>query len=305
MINRAFLIISIFCLQACSYTEAQQLSDKQKPEFTQANSDTVIDIQEEAEIIKTFESGHFYTQEDLEFLSFAWDSSTPAELFNRGWTNGLQWFSLDTSEVFDCVFGSGTRPYVHLSGGDRHEGGLSLLGVLQNDTTIRVLSSYINEIKKDDVLRAYIYDGINCIVVLKPDGTFKTVVVDANIDLGNDEDICVQKNLAGRWGDPHFGNEIEFFNNGRRVVWNGEEKQFYFESGEYDQLLNIFTIKDNSYYFERDGERLVLYKIDKEKDEWGYSGFEPESFDTEYFLQEKSRELTFEEFKRNVKSQFQ
>ena len=78
--------------------------------------------------IKTFEPGHFYTQEDLDFISFNWDTSTSDERFNIEWTNGVQWFSLDRSEVFVCMFGEGKRPYIHFSGVDRHEGGLSLLG---------------------------------------------------------------------------------------------------------------------------------------------------------------------------------
>ena len=217
-----------------------------------------------------------------------------------------------------CAFGEGTRPYIHLSGGDRHEGGVSLFGILQNDSTIHVLGSYVNDVSEGDLLRAHNFNGVDCLVVLNADTTFKSVIVDANLDLGNDEDISVQKNLAGRWGDPHFGNEIEFFNGGRRVIWNGEEKQFHFESGEYEQLLDVFTVEEDSYYFKRsDGvqtqrfgvyegqpSRLALYKIDKEKDDWQNLDYVPEYFDTEYLLQEPSKELSFEMFKNELKAIF-
>jgi hypothetical protein len=47
-----------------------------------------------------------------------------------------------------------------------------------------------------------------------------------------------------------------------------------------------------------------LYKIDKEVDDWEYSGYQPEHFDTEYLIQESSKELSFEVFKRNVSAIF-
>ena len=205
-----------------------------------------------------------------------------------------------------------------MSGGDRHEGGLSLFGILQNDSTIHVLGSYVNDVSEGDLLRAYNFNGVDCLVVLNSDTTFKSVIVDSNLDLGNDEDISVQKNLAGRWSDPHFGNEIEFFNSGRRVIWNGEEKQFHFESGEYDQLLNVFTVEEDSYYFKRADEiqnqrfgiyedqpiRLLLYKIDKEEDDWQSLDYRPEHFDTEYLLKEPSKELSFESFQNGLKARF-
>ena len=101
-----------------------------------------------------------------------------------------------------------------------------------------------------------------------------------------------------------MNRQIEFFKKGRLVIWSGGEKEFFFESGEYDQLLNIFTIEDNSYFFKRDREKLAMYQIDREKDNWRNLEFEPQYFDTEYLLQEKTQELTFEDFKANIQSQF-
>ena len=98
--------------------------------------------------------------------------------------------------------------------------------------------------------------------------------------------------------------QIEFFKKGRLVIWNGEEKEFFSESGEYDRLLNIFTIEDNSYFFKSDRDKLAMYQIDREKDNWRNLEFEPQYFDTEYLLQEKTQELTFEDFKSNIQSQF-
>ena len=154
--------------------------------------------------------------------------------------SGSHWIGLKF--LFVCLVK--VRPYIHFSGVDRHEGGLSLFGILQNDSTVHVLGSYINGVFEGDLLRAYNFNGVDCLVVLNQDKSFKSVIVDSNLDLGNDEDISVQKNLSGRWGDPHFGTN-EFFNSGRRVIWNGEEKQFQFESGEYDELLDVFSIEEN------------------------------------------------------------
>ena len=299
-------IILIIAFQACTNQDPHKEKKQSVNKPLQINEDsTGGDDQAEQVVIKTFESGHFYTQEDLEFMSFKMDLTASDKRFNGEWTNGTQWFSLESSKKnIGCMFGEGTRPYIHFSGGDRHEGGLSLFGILQNDSTIHVLSSYVNDVSQGDLLRAYNFKGVDCLVVLNSDSTFKTVIVDSNLDLGNDEDISVQKNLAGRWGDPHFGNEIEFFNIGRRVIWNGEEKQFHFESGEYDELLNVFSIEGDSYFFKRTEEKLFLYKIDKEADDWEYSGYQPEHFDTEYLIQESSKELSFEVFKRNVSAIF-
>lgn len=82
------------------------------------------------------------------------------------------------------------------------------------------------------------------------------------------------------------------------------KKSFFSESGEYDRLLNIFTIEDNSYFFKSDREKLAMYQIDREKVNWRNLEFEPQYFDTEYLLQEKTQELTFEDFKSNIQSQF-
>ena len=304
MLRKSFFIISIIALQACADKESQQGNTQVVNEpFKIIKDSSSVDDQSDHTENKTFESGHFYTHDDLKFMSFTWDISASDKRFNVQWTNGVQWFSLNRKDV-GCMFGVSTRPYIHLSGGDRHEGGLSLLGILQNDSTIHVLSSYVNDVSQGDLLRAYNFKGVDCLVVLNSDSTFKTVIVDSNLDLGNDEDISVQKNLAGRWCDPNFGNEIEFFNIGRRVIWNGEEKQFHFESGEYDELLNVFSIEGDSYFFKRTEEKLFLYKIDKEVDDWEYSGYQPEHFDTEYLIQESSKELSFELFKRIVSAIF-
>jgi hypothetical protein len=318
-LKKIFFIISILVFQACTNQEHQEESKQNVNKPLQINGDSAgINGKADQVVIKTFKPGHFYTQEDLESLSFNWDISASDERFNKDWTNGVQWFSLDQSKNVGCAFGEGIRPYIHLSGGDRHEGGLSLFGILQNDSTIHVLGSYVNDVSEGDLLRAYNFNGKDCLVVLNPDTTFKSIIVDSNLDLGNDEDISVQKNLAGKWSDPHFGNEIEFFNSGRRVIWNGEEKQFHFESGEYEQLLDVFTVEEDSYYFKRsDGvqtqrfgvyegqpSRLALYKIDKEKDDWQNLDYIPEYFDTEYLLQEPSKELSFEMFKNELKLRF-
>ena len=320
MLRKSLFFITIIAFQSCINQEHQKESAQNVNKPLQINEDsTGGDDQAEQVVIKTFESGHFYTQEDLEFMSFKMDLTASDKRFNGEWTNGTQWFSLESSKKnIGCMFGEGTRPYIHFSGGDRHEGGLSLFGILQNDSTIHVLGSYVNNVSEGDLLRAYNFNGVDCLVVLNPETTFKSVIVDANLDLGNDEDISVQRNLAGRWSDAHFGNEIEFFNGGRRVIWNGEEKQFHFESGEYDQLLNVFTVEEDSYYFKRaDGiqhqrfgiyegqpSRLALYKIDKEKDDWQNLDYVPEYFDTEYLLQEPSKELSFEVFQDELKLRF-
>ena len=305
MLKKSFFIISIIALQACTDKESQQGNTQVVNEpFKTINDSSSVNDQPDHTENKTFESGHFYTHDDLKLMPFTWDISASDKRFNVQWTNGVQWFSLDRSKDVGCMFGVSTRPYIHLSGGDRHEGGLSLLGILQNDSTIHVLGSYVNDVYQGDLLRAYNFNGVDCLVVLNSDSTFKSVIVDSNLDLGNDEDISVQKNLAGRWGDSNFGNEIEFFNIGRRVIWNGEEKQFHFESGEYDELLNVFSIEGDSYFFKRTEEKLFLYKIDKEADDWEYSGYQPEHFDTEYLIQESSKELSFEVFKRNVSAIF-
>tara|TARA_B110000285_G_scaffold108243_1_gene122942 strand:+ start:181 stop:1143 length:963 start_codon:yes stop_codon:yes gene_type:complete len=319
MLRKFLFLITTIAFQACTNQEHQEESTQNVNKPLQINWDsTGVDGKADKVVIKTFKPGHFYTEEDLETLSFSRDVSTSDERFNLDWTNGVQWFSLDQSKDVGCAFGEGTRPYIHLSGGDRHEGGVSLFGILQNDSTIHVLGSYVNDVSEGDLLRAHNFNGVDCLVVLNADTTFKSVIVDANLDLGNDEDISVQKNLAGRWGDPHFGNEIEFFNSGRRVIWNGEEKQFHFESGEYEQLLDVFTVEEDSYYFKRsDGvqtqrfgvyegqpSRLALYKIDKEKYDWQNLDYVPEYFDTEYLLQEPSKELSFEMFKNELKAIF-
>jgi hypothetical protein len=319
MLRKFLFLITIIAFQSCINQEHQKESAQNVNKPLQINGDsTGVDDQAYQVVIKTFESGHFYTQEDLEFMSFKMDLTASDKRFNGGWTNGTQWFSLDQSKDLGCVFGKGTRPYIHLSGGDRHEGGLSLFGILQNDSTIHVLGSYVNDVSEGDLLRAYNFNGVDCLVVLNSDTTFKSVIVDSNLDLGNDEDISVQKNLAGKWSDPHFGNEIEFFNSGRRVIWNGEEKEFHFESGEYEQLLDVFTVEEDSYYFKRsDGvqnqrfgiyegqpSRLALYKIDKEKDDWQNLDYVPEYFDTEYLLKESSKELSFEVFQDELKLLF-
>lgn len=314
MLRKSLFLVTIIAFQACTNQEPQKEKTQSVNKPLQINEDsTGVDDQADQVVIKTFESGHFYTQEDLEFMSFKMDLTVSDKRFNGGWTNGTQWFSLDTSKNIGCMYGEGTRPYIHLSGGDRHEGGLSLFGILQNDSTIHVLGSYVNDVSEGDLLRAYNFNGVDCLVVLNSDTTFKSVIVDANLDLGNDEDISVQENLAGRWSDPHFGNEIEFFNSGRRVIWNGEEKQFHFESGKYDELLHVFSIEDSSYYFKRtDGiqdryegrSRLLLYKIDKEEDDWDYFEYRPEHFDTEYLLQEPSKELSFEALQNGLKARF-
>ncbi|MDA9817162.1 hypothetical protein N9C19_00160 [bacterium] len=319
MLRKFLFLITTIAFQGCTNQEHQEESTQNVNKPLQINWDsTGVDDQGDQVVIKTFESGHFYTQEDLEFMSFKMDLTASDKRFNGGWTNGTQWFSLDQSKDLGCVFGEGTRPYIHLSGGNRHEGGLSLFGILQNDSTIHVLGSYVNDVSEGDLLRAYNFKGVDCLVVLNSDTTFKSVIVDSNLDLGNDEDISVQKNLAGKWSDPHFGNEIEFFNSGRRVIWNGEEKEFHFESGEYEQLLDIFTVEEDSYYFKRaDGvqnqrfgiyegqpSRLALYKIDKEKDDWQNLDYVPEYFDTEYLLQESSKELSFEVFQDELKLRF-
>tara|TARA_Y100000385_G_C13052684_1_gene620565 strand:+ start:529 stop:1491 length:963 start_codon:yes stop_codon:yes gene_type:complete len=319
VLRKSLFILTIIAFQACANQEIQKGNTKSVNKQLRINEDsTGIDVQADQEVIKTFKSGHFYTQKDLESFSFNWDVSASDERFNLDWTNGVQWFSLDQSKDVGCMFGEGTRPYIHFLGGDRHEGGLSLLGILQNDSTIHVLGSHIKDVSEGDLLRAYNFNGVDCLAVLNSDKTFKSVIVDSNIDLGNDEDISVQKNLAGRWSDPHFGNEIEFFNGGRRVIWNGEEKQFHFESGEYDQLLNVFTVEEDSYYFKRADEildqrfgiyegqpiRLLLYKIDKEEDDWQSLDYRPEHFDTEYLLNEPSKELSFESFQNGLKARF-
>jgi hypothetical protein len=319
VMKKTIFLISIIAFQACTNKKPQKEKTQSVNKPLQINGDsTGVDGKADKEEIKTFKQGHFYTQEDLESLSFNLDISASDERFNKDWTNGVQWFSLDQSKNVGCVFGEGTRPYIHLSGGNRHEGGLSLFGILQNDSTIHVLGSYVDNVSEGDLLRAYNLNGKDCLVVLNSDTTFKSVIVDSNHDLGNDEDISVQKNLAGKWSDPHFGNEIEFFNSGRRVIWNGEEKEFHFERGEYEQLLDVFTVEEDSYYFKRaDGiqhqrfgiyedqpRRLAIYKIDKEKDDWQNLDYLPEYFDTEYLLQEPSKELSFEMFKNELKAIF-
>ena len=318
MLRKSLILFTIIALQSCTNQDPQKEKTQSGNKAIKSNKNVkgVAGKTDQMEI-KTFEPGHFYTQEDLDFISFNWDSSASDERFNIEWTNGVQWFSLDRSEVFGCMFGEGKRPYIHFSGVDRHEGGLSLFGILQNDSTVHVLGSYINGVFEGDLLRAYNFNGVDCLVVLNPDKSFKSVIVDSNLDLGNDEDISVQKNLSGRWGDPHFGNEIEFFNSGRRVIWNGEEKQFHFESGEYDELLDVFSIEENSYFFKRSEglkdqrfgiyetrPKLLLYKVDKEKDDWQNLDYMPEHFDTEYLLQEPSKELSFEMFTNELKAKF-
>ena len=56
--------------------------------------------------------------------------------------------------------------------------------------------------------------------------------------------------------------------------------------------------------YEGQPSRLALYKIDKEKDDWQNLDYIPEYFDTEYLLQEPSKELSFEMFKNELKLRF-
>ena len=56
-------------------------------------------------------------------------------------------------------------------------------------------------------------------------------------------------------------------------------------------------IKDPSLHFK---PPLLLYKVDKEKDDYKID-YMPEYFDTEYLLQEPSKELSFEMFTNELK----
>ena len=259
-----------------------------------------------------YEKNYFY-QEDIKNVPFNIDSSASIDRFRGGWTNGQVWFGLQEVDSVNSMFVEGIHPFVGFEGGDRHEGGYIMSGVLINDSSIFVLGSNISPVEKGDLLVESIYFDKKCLVVLNRDGEFKDVLIDSEEAIGNDIGILIQENLAGKFCNKQTNDSIEFFEIGAHVIWNGVEKDFILESGKYESIANVFTLssKDEnsldqelsavvSYAFERSGDNLSLIRAYFEEEEGDMEGWRATGDTLNLTLIEKSKELSMNQFKKNV-----
>ena len=326
MLVQKRIILGCTLLSLFSCEEAKENSSEVNR--IEVKVDSIDPAEINGNLIGIYEKDYFY-QEDIKNVPFNIDSSASTDQFKGVWTNGKVWFGIQESDSIISMHVEGVRPFVAFEGGDRHEGGYSMSGVLINDSSIFVLGSNIYPVEKGDLLVQSIFFDKNCIIVLDREGALKDVLIDSEEALGNDDAILVQENLAGKFCNKQTNDTIEFFGAGAYVVWNGIEKKFVLETGEYEQLTQVFTLYnkekvmvepieglnypvegdsnwndvpkvDESYAFERSDDNLILIRASWEEQEgdipsWVASG------DTLIFnLIEKSKELTMSQFKNDV-----
>jgi hypothetical protein len=304
--------IALGCILFSFFSCNDSKDNISEPNRIEVKVDSIVPSETSDNILGIYEKDYFY-QEDIKNVPFNIDSSASIDRFRGGWTNGNVWFGIQESDSVISMFVEGAHPFVSFEGGDRHEGGYMMSGVLINDSSIFVLGSNISPVEKGDLLVESIYFDKKCIVVFDREGEFKDVLIDSEEAIGSDVGILIQENLAGKFCNKQTNDTIEFFEVGAHVVWNGDEKEFILEIGEYEQLAHVFTLSNKeensldqeltavvSYAFERSGNNLSLIRAYFEEEEGDMEGWAASGDTLNFTLIEKSKELSMNQFKKNV-----
>ena len=305
--------IALGCILISFFSCNDSKDNISEPNRIEVKVDSIVPLETSDNLLLGIYEKNYFYQEDIKNVPFNIDSSASIDRFSGGWTNGHVWFGIQESDSVISLHVEGVHPFVGFVGGNRHEGGYNMSGVLINDSSIFVLGSNISPVEKGDLLVQSIFFDKKCIVVFDREGAFKDVLIDSKESIGNDEGILIQESLAGKFYNMQTNDTIEFFANGASVIWNGVEMEFILEIGEYEQLANVFTLSSKeensldqelttvvSYAFERSGVNLSLIRAYFDEEEGDMAGWTASGDTLNFTLIEKSKELSMNQFKKNV-----